>query len=219
MKAVRINRFTASATDEIARRDYTMGGCGPTRYILPTLRKCPPDKIVSKQDSQFFNIFSVVIGLLSVLALVLLMIARNVGTSSQLAHLQTDSSYVAGVEQRIKPLARVAVAGEDNSALVIEAPTGSADTGGGAAALPTDGKGLYDMACTACHGLGIGGAPKSGDKGAWAPRLAQGKATLYKHAIEGFQGKDGVMPAKGGRTDASDDLVKLSVDYMIELNQ
>ena len=55
--------------------------------------------------------------------------------------------------------------------------------------------------------------------GAWAPRLAQGKATLYKHALEGFQGKNGVMPAKGGRTDASDDLVKLSVDYMIELNQ
>ena len=103
-----------------------MGDRGPTRYILPTLRKSPPDKIVSKQDSQFFNIFSVVIGLLSVLALVLLTIARNVGTSSQLAHLQTDSSYVAGVEQRIKPLARVAVAGEDHSALAIEAPTGSA---------------------------------------------------------------------------------------------
>jgi cytochrome c5 len=45
--------------------------------------------------------------------------------------------------------------------------------------------------------------------------LAQGKPTLYKHAIEGYTGKGGVMPAKGGRTDLSDDLVKAAVDYMV----
>ena len=56
------------------------------------------------------------------------------------------------------------------------------------------------------------GAPKVGDKGAWGPRIAQGKDTLYNHAIHGFNGKTGVMPAKGGRADWPDDLIKQAVD-------
>src|SRR5450830_1715665 len=75
------------------------------------------------------------------------------------------------------------------------------------------GKKLYDAACVACHGAGIAGAPKFGDKGAWGPRIAQGKPVLYEHAIKGFQGKAGVMPPKGGSA-ASDDEVKAAVDYM-----
>ena len=75
------------------------------------------------------------------------------------------------------------------------------------------GKTLYSQACIACHGAGIAGAPKFGDKAAWAPRLAQGAATLYQHAIAGFQGKAGVMPAKGGSS-APDVDVKAAVDYM-----
>lgn len=75
------------------------------------------------------------------------------------------------------------------------------------------GKALYNQACALCHGAGIAGAPKFGDKAAWAPRLAQGKAILYQHAIAGFQGKAGVMPPKGGST-APDDEVKAAVDYM-----
>ncbi len=58
------------------------------------------------------------------------------------------------------------------------------------------------------------GAPKLADKAAWAPRIAQGKDTLYKHAIGGYQGKAGVMPAKGG-SQASDEEVKAAVDYMV----
>jgi cytochrome c5 len=53
-----------------------------------------------------------------------------------------------------------------------------------------------------------------GDKAAWAPRLAQGNAALYEHAIKGFQGKAGFMPPKGGSS-ASDDEVKAAVDYMV----
>lgn len=174
---------------------------------------------MSKQDSQFFNIFSVVLGILVAVALVLMAFARSVGAATQVEHVRSDPEYVAGVTERVRPLARIAVAGQDNSALTIESPSGSADAGASALALPTDGPGLYDVACTACHGQGIGGAPKSGDKAAWAPRLAQGTATLYKHAIEGYQGKAGVMPAKGGRADVSDDLVKAAVDHMVELNQ
>lgn len=84
-----------------------------------------------------------------------------------------------------------------------------------AAAAKVDGKKVYDSACTVCHGAGIAGAPKSGDKAAWAPRIAQGNATLYEHAIKGFQGKGGLMPAKGGNTSLSDADVKAAVDYMV----
>ncbi len=84
-----------------------------------------------------------------------------------------------------------------------------------AAAAKADGKAVYDKACAACHTAGIAGAPKTGDKAAWAPRIAQGQAVLYEHAIKGFQGKAGVMPAKGGNTALSDDEVKASVDHMV----
>lgn len=76
------------------------------------------------------------------------------------------------------------------------------------------GKTLYNSACVACHGAGIAGAPKVGDKAAWAARIGQGNATLYEHAIKGFQGKAGVMPPKGGST-APDADVKAAVDYMV----
>ena len=88
-----------------------------------------------------------------------------------------------------------------------------------AAALPADGTAAYETACSACHGAGIAGAPKVGDKAAWGPRIAQGKDTLYNHALQGFNGKTGVMPAKGGRADWPDDLIKQAVDHMVELNK
>jgi len=76
------------------------------------------------------------------------------------------------------------------------------------------GEKLFGSVCTTCHTAGLMGAPKLADKAAWAPRIAQGKDTLYKHAIGGYQGKAGVMPAKGG-SQASDDEVKAAVDYMV----
>jgi cytochrome c5 len=82
-----------------------------------------------------------------------------------------------------------------------------------AAASADVGKKIYDSACVACHGAGIAGAPKLGDKTAWADRIKQGQNVLYEHAIKGFQGKNGMMPPKGGST-ASDDEVKAAVDYM-----
>ena len=76
------------------------------------------------------------------------------------------------------------------------------------------GEKLFGSVCATCHTAGLMGAPKLADKAAWAPRIAQGKDTLYKHAISGYQGKSGVMPAKGG-SQASDDEVKAAVDYMV----
>jgi cytochrome c5 len=68
----------------------------------------------------------------------------------------------------------------------------------------------------ACHGGGIAGAPKTGDAAAWGPRIAQGMDTLNKHALEGFTGAAGVMPAKGGRADLSDVEITDAVAYLVE---
>lgn len=76
------------------------------------------------------------------------------------------------------------------------------------------GEKLFSSVCATCHTAGLMGAPKLGDKADWAPRIAQGKDTLYKHAIVGYQGKSGVMPARGG-SQASDEEVKAAVDYMV----
>lgn len=76
------------------------------------------------------------------------------------------------------------------------------------------GKKAYDSACIACHGAGIAGAPKFGDKAAWTARLGQGANVMYEHAIKGFQGKAGFMPPKGGST-LPDAEIKAAVDYMV----
>ncbi len=70
---------------------------------------------------------------------------------------------------------------------------------------------VYTASCAACHISGAAGAPKQGDKLAWAPRIKNGNAALYNSAIKGKN----AMPAKGGNTSLSDDDVKAVVDYMV----
>ena len=79
-----------------------------------------------------------------------------------------------------------------------------------AATAKPDGKKVYDSVCMVCHGAGIAGAPKFGDKPAWAPRLKTGIDLLYASAIKG----KGAMPPKGGNDALSDIEVKAAVDYM-----
>lgn len=105
-------------------------------------------------------------------------------------------------------------ASEPTPAAVTEAPApapASAPT-----AENTVGKSVYGKTCAMCHAAGVAGAPKPGDKADWAPRIAQGKDILYKHAMEGFTGSKGVMPARGGSTTLTDDEVKAAVDYMAD---
>lgn len=77
------------------------------------------------------------------------------------------------------------------------------------------GKKVYGNVCAMCHAAGVAGAPKPGDKADWGPRIAQGMDTLHKHALEGFTGAKGMMPARGGSTTLSDDDVKAAVDFMV----
>ena len=89
------------------------------------------------------------------------------------------------------------------------APTTTASAAGGGDLVL--GEKIFGATCATCHGAGVLGAPKSGDKTAWGPRIAQGKDTLYKHALEGFK----MMPAKGGNAALKDDEVKAAIDYMV----
>ncbi len=77
------------------------------------------------------------------------------------------------------------------------------------------GKKTYDAACFACHATGAANAPKVGDKAAWTARIAQGDKMMNDHAIKGYQGKKGFMPAKGGRADLTDAAVADAVAYMV----
>jgi cytochrome c5 len=169
---------------------------------------------VSKQDTHFFNMFSLVIGILVAVAIALFALARVVAGRTQEQQVLVEAQYLKEVEGRLAAPARVAIAGQDNAALAIKAPEGAA---GAAAPAPTNGAEVYEQVCKACHGPGLAGAPKAGDSAAWGPRVAKGKAVLYQHSIEGFTGAAGVMPAKGARPDLSDELVQQAVDHMLEM--
>ncbi|MES1989029.1 MAG: c-type cytochrome, partial [Pseudomonadota bacterium] len=79
-----------------------------------------------------------------------------------------------------------------------------------AASKGKSGQEVYKAVCSMCHGGGLMGAPKFGDKEQWAPRIAQGHDTLVTHAVKGIR----MMPAKGGNADLSDDEVAGAVKYM-----
>ncbi|NMM09438.1 MAG: cytochrome c5 family protein [Polaromonas sp.] len=80
----------------------------------------------------------------------------------------------------------------------------------------TVGKSVFGKVCAMCHAVGAGGAPKPGDKADWGPRIAQGNDILYKHALEGFNGAKGQMPARGANAALTDDEVKAGVNYMAD---
>lgn len=77
------------------------------------------------------------------------------------------------------------------------------------------GEKVFKVTCSMCHQTGAAGAPILGKKDEWAARIAQGMPTLYTHAVKGFTGKKGMMPAKGGNPSLSEEDVKAAVDYMV----
>jgi cytochrome c5 len=159
-------------------------------------------------DTQFFNSFSMVLGILIAFAIVLFAVARSIGADTQGAYVLLDPIHLRQVQANIQPFAQVAIAGHDNSALALTAPAPAA------ANVPTTGEQAFTQVCSACHATGVNGAPKIGDHAAWGPRIAQGKDTLYKDAIAG----KGNMPARGGTT-WPDATIRMTVDYMLSLNK
>lgn len=92
----------------------------------------------------------------------------------------------------------------------VAAPAAPAASAAGTGDL-VKGEQVYTSTCLACHGAGVLGAPKFGDKAAWGPRIAQGIDTLHTHALDGIR----MMPPKGGNATLKDEDVKAAVDYMV----
>ena len=113
---------------------------------------------------------------------------------------------------------RVAAIGQINVAVAKEESSAD-ETTSGEVATAVDGQQVYNAGCVACHGAGIAGAPRVGDTGAWTDRIAAGLDTLVAHAIDGFQGSQGMMPAKGGNPSLSDEEVRAVVEYMVAESQ
>jgi len=119
------------------------------------------------------------------------------------------------VAERIKPVGNTPDIEKGPSPLlpapvVAAAPAGDAKDDAKAAP-GANGKSVYDASCQACHAAGVAGAPKLGDKTAWAPRIGAGVAAMHTSALKGKN----AMPAKGGNLSLSEADVKAAVDYMI----
>jgi len=95
-------------------------------------------------------------------------------------------------------------------------PMGSVHVAGAAPAVaagPRSGKDIYSAACTACHAVGVLGAPKTQVAAEWKPRLDEkGFDQVWKNAINGIN----AMPPMGACGDCSDDDIKAAIEYMIE---
>ena len=171
--------------------------------------------MTKKHDKTFVTLVSVVIGSLIGLAVCIFALAKYVGARAETLS-ETDPGYRAEVQERLTPVGRVAVAGKDNSALVI------AESGPKVVAAPVamlavmSGEDTYKMTCSTCHATGVGGAPKFGNPKDWSRRIAQGLPMLKEHALHGLQDEGGVMPAKGGRPDLPDQSVVNAVDYLVK---
>jgi len=157
-------------------------------------------------DREFLKLFSGLIGALVALTIVLFIIAQILGAKTKDVERASVTGEARAVAERIKPVGEVTMNdGGPMNGLIASANAAGEDKG----------KTVFDSTCTACHGTGVAGAPKVGDKAAWKDRIAQGNAKLYEHALKGFQGKAGVMPPKGGNMSLPDADVKAAVDYMV----
>ena len=114
----------------------------------------------------------------------------------------SEGTATDSVKERIAPVGKSCMSGESCAA----APAAPASAG------PKSGKELYSTVCTTCHGTGVLNAPKFGNAGDWAPRIAKGLDTLYTHALGGFNS----MPPKGTCAACSDDEIKGAVKYMVD---
>lgn len=186
--------------------------------------------MVAKRDQQFFDAFMLLAGIFVGIIAGIILLGDLVGDGAG-AHAE-DGAAQSAVEERIRPIGRVALPGESAptpppAAVPTVAPTPPAAAvptaapppppATTAAAASQSGEAVYNQACALCHTPpGIGGAPAFADRPAWAARLEQGLDVLTDHVINGYQGQAGLMPAKGGRIDLSDEQVLAAMQHMLD---
>jgi cytochrome c5 len=151
----------------------------------------------------------------------IVMLVQLVTSGADLSRNHPGMSQEA-IAKRLKPVGEVAV--DPSQPAPAAAPAGAPATvataapapGAKSAAAKPDagrGKSVYDATCGVCHAAGVAGAPKTGDKAAWAPRMKAGVSALYASSIKGKN----AMPPKGGNLALADADVNAAVDYMVGL--
>lgn len=130
---------------------------------------------------------------------------------------EQDTAKVKEAAARIEPVGAVYAGATGRAAMQAQAAAAAKAAASQVAyGGTTDGKTIYGQLCHSCHDAGVTGAPKLGNKGDWAPRIAEGIATLVKHAEDGYTGPDGNhMPAKGGNPALTDAQVEATVKWMV----
>ena len=167
------------------------------------------------RDQKFFDLYSLVIGILAAVALGLFVLAMKMSDITE-TYTRDSDEYQGRVQSYIQPVGQVYMPGEEQQAAAPQLETAEEPE---PVATTMTGPQVYNSACLACHGAGVGGAPIVGDVDIWTARIAQGNDMLYDHAINGYQGELGYMPPKGGRLDLSDEEVQAAVDYMVAESQ
>jgi cytochrome c5 len=168
---------------------------------------------VTQTDSVFLKRFAMLIGFLAFVALLLGVLAMHIyGDHPPPQNPDKEKSVAA----RIAPVGGV-YAGDTGRAAMQAAQEAATKAAAAQVAYggTTDGKTIYGNLCHSCHDTGAGGAPKITEKSAWAARVAEGEDTLIKHATEGFTGKSGIMPAKGGNPALNDAQIKATVEFIL----
>ena len=169
------------------------------------------------RDQQFFDRYSLVLGALGAVALALIVVAMKINDLTQGVYTRDAAEYQAAVAERIRPFGEVYLSAD--AAQQAAAPTVEVAVEPEPVATVMSGPQVYNMACNACHGNGVGGAPIVGEVDAWTARIAQGSDTLNDHAINGYTGSVGYMPAKGGFATLSDAEVEAAVEFMVSESQ
>ena len=164
-------------------------------------------------DLEFLKRFSIVIAILAVITIGLIIFAFYL---QRVIPTEVSPTATKRLEERIAPVGAVYAGATGASAQAAAAAAATAAAmASGAYGGTLDGKVIFDNLCTACHTTGVGKAPTL-DHSHWDARLAQGKDTLYKHAMEGYTGPDGgIMPPKGGNAGLSEEQIHAAVDWML----
>lgn len=164
-------------------------------------------------DLVFLKQFSMIIAFLAALTIVLILAGMYINAQQE---AEPNPVAEAATHDRLRPVGGV-YAGATGAAAAAAAKAAAAAAAVGQVAYEgtLDGSVIYAALCGACHTSGAGGAPKM-ERAAWTARIAQGAELMHKHAIEGFQGNAGIMPAKGGNPALTDEQVIASVDWMVD---
>ena len=159
-------------------------------------------------DQHFYDSFLLVFGFLFVFTIAVYWIATAIADNEPGSYNRGGAVQEKLIDQRLAPIGDVQIAGSSATQTASPAP---APAGGSANAVAQTGKQIWEGTCSACHQSGVLGAPKIGNKVAWAPHLAKGLKVLEDHALHGFK----AMPAHGGNPSLTDAQVIAALDYMI----